>query len=462
MNYDQAEFALRVSIRYTLEKIFKGEQIFDEQNLDSNFYRDKPLMPSVILRAEDESGNQIFDTDPKYPATNRVIARQLEKNPIWSPTNSDEDYLILPAESNRAPDQRIYPIRVKLRVSEFDNSYVYHATLKTIYNQKPITLHFFRTITSQKKLFAELQWEIVGISLIGLVISLISAWMLSKSLLSPIRWVTRTANSITTERMNERIPRSPTRDELTELIDAFNRMIDRLQLGIEQQKTFVSNASHELRTPLTTIINYSDLLQRWGKEDPEILQESIDAISSEAQNMKNLIEKLLMVARIDMRRQALEKQELDFEEILADTMTKMKNSEHDHEIEFSRNDPGRIFADRTLMIQLLRIFLENAAKYTPIGGKISVQSISRGNFLEVTISDTGIGIAEEDREKIFDRFYRVDKSRTRLDSSGREIGGTGLGLSIAKWIMEEHDIQISVEGKLGVGTSFILKIPCVD
>ena len=461
MNYNQAEFALRVSIRLTIEKIFKGEQIFDLNHLESNFYSDKPLMPSVTLRVEDESGNMILDTDPKYPATNRVIARQLNRNPIWSPPGGDGEYLIFPSEYNKTPDQRIYPIHVTLRVAEFDNSYVYHATVKAIYNQKPITLHFFRTITSQRKLFAELQWYILGVSFIGFLISLISGWMLSRSLLSPIRWITRTANSISTEKMNDRISSSQTKDEVSDLIDAFNRMIDRLQRGIDQQKKFVSDASHELRTPLTTIINYSDLLNRWGKEDQEILQESIEAISSEAQNMKSLIEKLLMIARIDMKRQSIEKEIIDFQKLLADTMTKFERSEHDHSIIFERNDSGSIFADKTLMIELLRIFLENAAKYTPSGGKIEVKSIRREKFLEVTISDTGIGIAEEDREKVFDRFYRVDLSRTKLDSSGKEIGGTGLGLSIAKWIMEIHGIQIEIDGELGIGTDFILKIPCV-
>ena len=461
--YQQAERSLQISIRLTIEKIHSGEQIF--QPVEGNFYVDRPIMPSVILRAVDENGTVFFDTDPKFPTLPSVISRERAENPFWAPTSEEDQFLINPPLSNFEVKDDIYPIHATLRVADFERSYVYHATVKTTYNQQPITLHFFRTITSEKLLFADLQRSIIWISLGGFLISLVVGWFLSKRLLKPIRTITRTANRIAIEKMDERIPTSRRDDELSDLIDAFNRMITRLQTGIEQQKKFVSDASHELRTPLTVISGYSDLLTRWGAEDEEILNEAILAIKSESENMQDLVEKLLMSARIDQKRQPVKKVEFEFQDLLGDVMTKMKLVEKDHEVIFERNDDGKIFADKTLIRQLLRIFLDNASKYTPSGGKIFVESVLKtvdeNFYLQVTIKDTGIGIDEKDIGKIFDRFYRVDRSRTKLDDSGKEIGGNGLGLSIAKWIMEEHGIEVKIDSKINVGTSFILKIPCV-
>ena len=151
----------------------------------------------------------------------------------------------------------------------------------------------------------------------------------------------------------------------------------------------------------------------------------------------------------------LHKEALELSELLADVMKKMKLVTKRHTVELLRNDPGTVCADPVMMRQMMRIFLENSTKYTPAGGRITVESVRRGGWLCVTFADTGIGIAPKDQKKVFERFYRVDTSRTKAEG----VSGTGLGLSIASWIAEQHGIEISLESNLGEGTQIHLRIP---
>jgi signal transduction histidine kinase len=215
-----------------------------------------------------------------------------------------------------------------------------------------------------------------------------------------------------------------------------------------------------LRTPVTVILGYSDLLSRWGRSDPAILDEGISSIRSEAENMQQLIEKLLFLARADQKRQVLHKESIELSELIADVMKKMELVTKDHHVELLANDDGMIYGDVVTMRQMLRIFLDNSTKYTPKGGHITVSSrrVADGKFMQVDLSDDGLGIAPENQQKVFERFYRVDSSRTKAEGG---VSGTGLGLSIASWIAEQHDIKISMTSALGKGTTIHLQIPVI-
>ena len=209
------------------------------------------------------------------------------------------------------------------------------------------------------------------------------------------------------------------------------------------------------------MLGYSDMLSRWGREDEETLDEGITAIRTEAENMKALIERLLFLARADQKRQVMKKEPLDFQELLADVAKKADLVKGDHALVLEANEPGVIFADEVIMRQMLRIFIENAFKYTPAGGTITLSSRRAGNALRVEVRDNGVGIAPEHQAKVFDRFYRVDASRTK---SGDDVhaGGTGLGLSIARWIADTHDIGIHLESEPGKGTTIRLTVPLAE
>jgi signal transduction histidine kinase len=172
--------------------------------------------------------------------------------------------------------------------------------------------------------------------------------------------------------------------------------------------------------------------------------------------MYNLLENLLFIARTDQNRQKLKKQNLELSEILGDVMKKMILVAKNHNVQLLQNDLAQVYGDETTIRQMIRIFLDNATKYTPTGGNISVQSVKKGGKVHLSISDTGIGIAPENLYKVFDRFFRID-SEELVDAAK----GSGLGLSIAKWIADNHGVKIEVASELGKGTTFTLIIPTV-
>jgi signal transduction histidine kinase len=230
-------------------------------------------------------------------------------------------------------------------------------------------------------------------------------------------------------------------------------MLDRIQKGFELQKRFISDASHELRTPVTVIAGYADMLDRWGKDEPDALTEGVEAIKSEAANMHSLIEKLLFLARTDKGKQIICRIPFQLEELIEEVYRETCLIAPQHQVIMDRNDTVIVLADKLLLKQMLCIFIENSIKFTPSDGLIRINSEQDGSFVEISIKDTGIGIANEDLLKIFDRFYRVDKSRTKT------TGGNGLGLSIAKWIAEQHQCEISVSSTVEEGTTVRVKVP---
>lgn len=422
--YRQAEVDLDRSIQHVMSNIESGNAT------EAKFWFEGPVIPGVIVRITDSSGRIVLDTDTHFPSIERIEQGRVT-TPIWA-----------------NPD---------MEVSEFQGGAVYHARRYVEYGGIPYQVHFFRTIMTEKDFFSSLQRLIFYTVAIGFVLALLAGHFISRRILKPIREFTWTARSIEVERLGRRLDVPRARDELSELARTFNRMLDRLQEGFSQQQRFVSDASHELRTPLTVILGYSDMLSRWGREDKNILDEGITAIRSEAENMQQLIEKLLFLARADQKRQAVNKEAVDLAELLADTIEKMHTVTTSHEVTLGRNDPATVSADPVLLRQLLRIFLENSVKYTPPGGHIHAYSIrsNDGSSVTVTLTDDGIGIAPEHQARIFDRFYRVDSSRTK------ETGGSGLGLSIARWIAERHDIKLVLKSAVDEGTTITLNIPLI-
>lgn len=294
---------------------------------------------------------------------------------------------------------------------------------------------------------------LVIMNIFGIVIAIISGIFLSRKMLKPIEWITNSAKNITIHDLDERIDVHGPDDELKELGETLNEMIDRLQESFEREKQFVSDASHELRTPISVIQGYIDILDRWGKDDKEVLEESISAIKSETFNMKKLIEQLLFLARGDNKKYKLECSEFCLNELIEDLVKETKMIDSKHTIINDVNDKTRINADFDAIKQLLRIIIDNSIKYTPEPGDIFIESKKKNNYVEIRVKDTGVGIPKEEQPYIFDRFFRVDKSRSK------DTGGSGLGLAIAKWIVKKHSGSIYVESELGKGTQIIIKLP---
>ncbi|MDT8716497.1 HAMP domain-containing protein [Clostridium sp. 19966] len=287
---------------------------------------------------------------------------------------------------------------------------------------------------------------------VGIVASIILGYLVSRRMLRPIAYISRTAERISFNNLKERIDVRGPDDELKRLGNIFNNMIDRLQEAFNRQNQFVSDASHELRTPIAIIQGYANLLDRWGKNDKTALEKSIYGIKLEAANMANLVERLLILAKGDSGTLTVEKKEIRLNELINEVYNESKLISNNHVITNSQNAITMIIGDYKMLKQLLRIFIDNSIKFSPEYSKIDLSSVIDKNQVKIIISDNGIGIQENEIGKIFDRFYTVDKSRSK------ESGGTGLGLSIAKWIVDIHGGSIDVDSKEGLYTKIIVTL----
>lgn len=274
-----------------------------------------------------------------------------------------------------------------------------------------------------------------------------------RRMLQPIDDMIKTIRSITASDSHTRLNVTGSHDELKDLAVTFNEMLDRLHSSYAQQNQFVADASHELRTPIAVIQGYANLLQRWGKEDKAVLEEAVTAIGNEALNMQSLVERLLFLARADQETQKIEKTRFALHELVDEVVRETCLIDKTHQLSVTSNAPVMIEADRGLLKQALRIFMDNSLKYTPAGGKVYLGTFPQGAQVKICLKDTGIGISREDLPYVFNRFYKCDKSRTR------EMGGTGLGLSIAKWIVEKHLGEIELQSTLNEGTTVIITLP---
>ena len=242
--------------------------------------------------------------------------------------------------------------------------------------------------------------------------------------------------------------------EFQGLEEAINKLLDRMRDSYRQQARFVSDASHELRTPISVIQGYANMLDRWGKSDESVLDESIEAIKSEAENMKNLVEQLLFLARGINGKTQLTITEFSLSDMIKNVVEESKMIDDKHIYSYIKLEDVNIYGDSGLLKQTARILVENAAKYTEEGEDI-ILKIGRNNKGEAyfSVQDNGIGMDAEDVPHIFERFFRADTARVRKN------GGTGLGLSIAKWIIDNHNGYFSVLSRKEIGTRITVYLP---
>ena len=258
---------------------------------------------------------------------------------------------------------------------------------------------------------------------------------------------------ISADNLSDRLQVEGTKNELRDLAMVINSMLDRLEVSYNSQKQFVSDASHELRTPIAVIQGYTDMLARWGKDDPQVLEEGIEAISQETASMKDLVEDLLFLARHDKKTLIMEMNEFDPTEVMQEVRRETEMVNPTAQLYSEAMEPFTMQADRNRVKQLMRILLDNAVKYSPDGAVIHLSLKKKGDSAVFTVRDEGQGISAEDMPKIFDRFYRSDAARKR------ESGGHGLGLSIARIIVLAHGGRIHVRSKPGQGTTFTIELP---
>lgn len=344
-------------------------------------------------------------------------------------------------------DTSTYPV-----INEINQQIVF-VTTKLTQNNKTFFLQFSKSLKKENEYWGIFSLIIFLVNIFSLIVTLGVGSKASKKMLLPIKDMTKITKAISINALDTRLNVSISHDELKDLAETINKMLDGIQTSYEQQNQFVSDASHELRTPISVIQGYANMLYRWGKDDKEVLEESITAIKGEAEDMQLLVEKLLFLARSDKNTQKIEKEYFYINELIDEIIKETKLIDILHEIKSDVNEQASIYADKKLLKQALRVFIDNSIKYTPKGGTIVLNSYIKKKILLIEIIDTGIGIPKEDLPFIFNRFYRCDKSRTK------ESGGTGLGLSIAKWIIGKNNGSIVVESRPEMGTKITIGLP---
>lgn len=310
--------------------------------------------------------------------------------------------------------------------------------------------------------------------MLGTMLSLILAAMvgaiLANRALRPIDSITRTASSITrTKDLERRLNIEDQVSEVGQLAATFNEMLDRIQKLFLTQERLIADVSHELRTPLTTVQGNIELLQRFANNGQPIesgdqhyqttLQETLREVENETTRMSRLINDLLLLAQADSGALRLQLAPVELDTLLLEVyrqtkrIAEQRRGKSGWDVRLGSEDQALVWGDRERLHQVLLNLADNALKYTPEGGAITLSLEIQAGWVKVTVSDTGIGISPKEQEHIFERFFRVDKARSR------DLGSSGLGLSIVQWIAQAHDGRVTVESTPGIGSTFTLWLP---
>jgi heavy metal sensor kinase len=282
-----------------------------------------------------------------------------------------------------------------------------------------------------------------------LVVASAGGGLIINRALHPVKSVVRTARKISADDLSLRIDAENRGGEIGELIDTFNDMIKRLEISVNRIRQFSGDVSHELRTPLTIIRGEVEVLLRKPRDRKEYVR-TLNSVLEESQRMEKIIDDLLFLSRVEGLDKSKLQKKVNLEEVVADAVESRFHTikKKGLKLEADKLEPVTINGSRDLLERMAANLVDNAVRYTPSKGRITIELRKQDGRAVLIVRDTGIGIPEKDLPKIFDRFYVVDKSRSK------ETGGSGLGLSIVKWIADCHGADIRVSSRPGRGSTF--------
>ena len=288
------------------------------------------------------------------------------------------------------------------------------------------------------------------------VAALLGYWLSGRSL-APVNRIIQTAERIGVESLSRRLDVPRARDELRRLTEAINAMLDRIERSFRRITQFTADASHDLRTPVAIVRTSAEISLRRPRTAAEY-RETLQQILHTSIETSELLENLLTLARADAGAAGMEMHPLELGSHVRKAQERAKVLSSDKDLELVLRVPGTpvwVRADAVAIDRLLLILVDNAVKYTPAGGRCEIE-LSRGEeHAQITVRDTGLGIAESDLSSIFERFTRADRARSR------DVPGAGLGLAIARWITDMHGGTIAAESRVGAGSAFQVRLPAL-
>jgi heavy metal sensor kinase len=303
--------------------------------------------------------------------------------------------------------------------------------------------------------FRDALFLLVPLFVLMLVAASAGGYFLSRRALAPVDRITQAARSITADNLSQRLAVPRTGDELERLSMTLNEMIGRLEAAFKRISRFTADASHELRTPLAVMRTTAEVALRHDGGDGEH-RAALEGVVVEVERTSQLVDNLLLLAKTDAGGATLARELVDFVAVADEARAQMSVLARAKGVALDGRmsiDPLVVSGNRDALRRLFLILLDNAIKYTPVGGAAEIKVLAHGTSAVGVVTDTGIGIPAEDLPHVFDRFYRVDRARSR------DHGGTGLGLAIAHWIAESHGGAISVTSRLGEGARFEVRLP---
>jgi heavy metal sensor kinase len=285
-------------------------------------------------------------------------------------------------------------------------------------------------------------------------VAITGGYLLMRQALLPVGEITRSAEQLTSRNLSERVPVAATGDELEDLASALNRMIARIEHSFRHVNRFTADASHELRTPLTILRGELETIAQLPQVPPDV-RDTIGSALEETERLSRIVESLLAISRLDAGEAFAIRERFDFAQLVAGTVEQMRLLAEDKHIVLSCDAPSpvEVVGDSGRLKQVIVNLLDNAIKYTRAGGSVRAMVRSENGYAIFEIADDGVGIPEAALSHVFERFYRVDKARSR------QMGGAGLGLSIVKSICAAHGGEVDVESREGSGSRFTVRLP---
>jgi heavy metal sensor kinase len=323
---------------------------------------------------------------------------------------------------------------------------------------RTFTLVILRSLHTQQEMLEEITATFAWIIPIGVLLASVGGYFLARKSLAPVVAMSTQAGRIGAANLYERLPVQNEKDELGHLARAFNRLLDRLNESFDRQRRFMADASHELRTPIAILRGEAEVALSRPERSLEEYRESLEAVRAESQRLTHIVEDLFTLARADAGQYPLTPQDFYLDELVADctraarTLALAKNIS----LQCDAVPELPIHGDEALLRRMILNLLDNAIKYTPEGGRVTLLCRRENGKYALSVNDTGPGISPDLQPRIFERFFRADKARSRAENDG---GGAGLGLSIARWIAEAHRGTLELSRSDATGSTFVAFLP---